>query len=59
MTAALLERGPSFIRNAKSRLVVIDCDRAPERLRDFARRAFRLEYIDGEGRLELYDLLQR
>ena len=53
-TAALLERGPSFIRNAKIAYVVIDCDRAPERLRDFARRAFRLEYIDGEGRLELY-----
>ena len=52
--SALLEQGPSFIRDANIAYVVIDCDRAPKQLRDFARRAFRLEYIDGEGRLELY-----
>jgi hypothetical protein len=52
--SALLEQGPSFIRDANIAYVVIDCDRAPKQLRDFARRAFRLEYIAGEGRLELY-----
>ena len=52
--AALVARGPSFVRDARVAFVVIDCSRAPEALRDFARRAFRLEFVDADGELELY-----
>jgi hypothetical protein len=50
----LVERGPSFIREARIGFVVIDSSRAPEALRHFALRAFRLEFVDAEGGLELY-----
>ena len=52
--AALIARGPAFVRDARVAFVVIDCSRAPEALRDFARRAFRLEFVDADGELELY-----
>jgi hypothetical protein len=54
VTGALIDQGPVFIKDAKIAYVVIDSTRTPARLRDFARRAFRLERIDGEGHLELY-----
>ena len=52
--AALIERGPAFVRNAHVAFVVIDCARAPVALREFALRAFRLEFVEGERGLELY-----
>jgi hypothetical protein len=54
MTAALIEQGPEFIRNSRIAFVVIDSARSSERLREFAARAFRLEYLDAEKGLELY-----
>jgi hypothetical protein len=58
---ALVAQGPAFVREARIAYVVIDHDRTSERLREFARRAFRLEPVDQEGALELYrpDALDR
>jgi hypothetical protein len=54
LTSRLYEVGPAFIRRSKIGFVVIDRDRSTDALREFARRAFRLEYIDGDGSLDLY-----
>jgi hypothetical protein len=51
---SLVEQGPAFVRQARIAYVVIDHHRTSERLRTFARRAFRLEPIDEERGLELY-----
>ena len=47
--AALIERSPAFIRDARIGFVVLDRSRAPEALRTFALRAFGLE-VRGRGR---------
>jgi hypothetical protein len=51
---SLVEAGPPFVRESHLAYVVIDSYRASERLRDFARRAFRLEPVAQERGLELY-----
>ena len=51
---ALVDSGPEFIRRARVGFVVIDTSRAPARLQAFARQAFHLNRIDGEGEFELW-----
>lgn len=50
----LVEQGPAFIDRANITFVVIDSGRAPEALRDFAVRAYRLQLIETDGVFELY-----
>ncbi len=52
--ARLIANGPSFALRSRLNFVVIDCDRAPAALRDFAKRAFRLEHVETDGPFELY-----
>jgi len=52
--AELVERGADFIRRGRIGYVVIDNDRTPPPLRDFAVRALRLQPVTTEGS---YDLL--
>ena len=52
--ARLIEEGPAFARSTRLGFLLIDRERSPAPLRDFAMRAFRLQLIDVEGRLELY-----
>lgn len=51
---ALIEAGPEFARRATVGFVVIDRERTPEALRDFAVRAFRLQLVEVDGIFELY-----
>jgi hypothetical protein len=51
---ALIDAGSSFAQRAEVGFVVIDANRSPARLRDFAIRALHLERVDGEGALTLY-----
>jgi hypothetical protein len=51
---SLVAQGPAFVREARIAYVVIDHHRTSERLREFARRAFRLEPVEKERGLELY-----
>ena len=50
----LIETGPEFARRATVGFVVIDRERTPEALRDFAVRAFRLQLVEVDGIFELY-----
>ena len=50
----LFEVGPAFVRRAKLGFVVIDRGRSTAVLREFALKAFLLEYVDSEGDLQLY-----
>ena len=52
--ARLIAEGPSFARRSRLNFVVIDCDRAPPALREFAKRALRLEHVETDGPFELY-----
>jgi hypothetical protein len=52
--AALVERGHDFIRRARLGYVVIDNERTPPRLRDFAVRALRLRHVGAEGSFDLF-----
>ncbi|HEY7189275.1 MAG TPA: hypothetical protein VH436_22105, partial [Vicinamibacterales bacterium] len=54
LESRLREAGPAFIRRSKIGFVVIDRGRSTDALRELARQAFRLEYVDGDGDLELY-----
>ena len=51
--SALVEGGPDFIRRGRIGYVVIDNDRTPPPLRDFAVRALRLQHVASE---DFYDL---
>jgi hypothetical protein len=51
---SLIAQGPAFVREARIAYVVIDRHRTSERLRDFAKQAFRLETVESESGLELY-----
>jgi len=51
---ALIDGGPSFVERAGIGFVVIDAERSPAHLQDFAMRALHLERVDGEGALTLY-----
>jgi len=50
----LVERGPDFIRRGRIGYVVIDNDRTPPPLRDFAVRALRLQHVATEGSYDLF-----
>jgi hypothetical protein len=52
--ATLVETGPAFLGRSKIAYVVIDMNRSPAPLRDFAVQAFRLRLVDRAGPLELY-----
>jgi hypothetical protein len=52
--AALVERGPEFIRRGRIAYVVIDNDRTPPPLRDFAVRALHLQHVAAEGSYDLF-----
>jgi hypothetical protein len=52
--AALLDRGPEFIRRARIGYVVIDNDSTPPQLRDFAIRALRLQHVSAEESFDLF-----
>ena len=47
--AALTEAGPAFVARAKIAFVVIDCERTSEANREFAIRAFRLQFVEADG----------
>jgi hypothetical protein len=49
-----VERGPDFIRRGRIGYVVIDNDRTPPPLRDFAVRALRLQHVATEGSYDLF-----
>jgi len=51
---SLIEAGPSFIRRANVGFVVIDGDRTPDALREFAVQAFGLQLVDRDDVFELY-----
>jgi hypothetical protein len=51
---ALIEAGPAFIERSAIAFVVIDCDRTSEANREFAIRAFRLQFVEADGPFELY-----
>jgi hypothetical protein len=53
--AALIETGPSFVRAANLGFVIVDRMRAPQQLVDFAIRSLRLQRIEVDGALELYE----
>jgi hypothetical protein len=52
--ARLIDDGPAFARRTRLGFVLIDRDRSPAALRDFAISALRLRLVDVEGQLELY-----
>ena len=52
--AALVERGPEFIRRGRIGYVVIDNDRTPPALREFAVRALRLQHVAAEDSYDLF-----
>ena len=52
--AALTEAGPAFVERAKIAFVVIDCERTSVANREFAIRAFRLQFVEADGPFELY-----
>jgi hypothetical protein len=56
---SLVEAGPSFIRRANVGFVVIDSDRTPDALREFAIQAFALQLVDRDDVFELYAPVQR
>jgi hypothetical protein len=49
-----VERGPEFIRRAHIGYVVIDNERTPPRLRQFAIRAFHLRHVAADGSFDLF-----
>ena len=52
--AALVDAGPAFVERAKIAFVVIDCERTSKANREFAIRAFRLQFVEADGPFELY-----
>jgi hypothetical protein len=52
--AALVQNGPDFIRRGRIGYIVIDNDRTPAPLRDFAVRAFRLQHAATEDSYDLF-----
>lgn len=50
----IMERGPEFIRRGHIGYVVIDNDRTPPSLRDFAVRALSLQHVAAEGSYDLF-----
>ena len=52
--AALVERGAEFIRRGRIGYVVIDNDRTPPPLRNFAVRALELRHVAAEGSYDLF-----
>ena len=52
--ARLIEDGPAFAQRYRVDFVVIDRAWAPEPLRDFAMKAFRLQHVESDGPFELY-----
>jgi len=52
--AALVERGDEFIRRGRLGYVVIDNDRTPPPLRNFAVRALHLRHVAAEGSYDLF-----
>jgi hypothetical protein len=54
LEARLVKVGPAFVRRANIAFVVVDRARAPDALRDFALRAFRLRLVETEGEFDLY-----
>ena len=52
--SALMERGPDFVRRGRIGYVVIDNDRTPPPLRDFAVRALRLQHVAAEDSYDLF-----
>jgi len=52
--AALVDAGPAFVERAKIAYVVIDCERTSKANREFAIRAFRLQFVEADGSFELY-----
>jgi hypothetical protein len=51
---SLVEAGPLFIQRANVGFVVIDSDRTPDALREFAIKAFGLQLVDRDHVFELY-----
>jgi hypothetical protein len=51
---ALTEAGPAFVERAKIAFVVIDCERTSLANREFAIRAFRLQFVEADRQFELY-----
>jgi hypothetical protein len=51
----LLADGPSFVDRSKVGFVVIDRERTPPALREFALAAFGLRLVDVDGNFELYE----
>jgi len=51
---SLIEAGPAFIERANVGFVVIDSDRTPDALREFAVQAFKLQLVDRDDVFELY-----
>jgi hypothetical protein len=56
---SLIEAGPSFIQRANVGFVVIDTDRTPDALREFAVEALALQLVDRDGVFELYTPVPR
>lgn len=52
--ASLVDMGPAFVQRAVVGFVVVDRERCPAALREFAIRAFRLQLIETDGAFELY-----
>jgi hypothetical protein len=52
--AALVERGGEFIRRGRIGYVVVDNDRTPPPLRNFAVRALHLRHVAAEGSYDLF-----
>ena len=52
--AALVERGAEFIRRGRIGYVVVDNERTPPPLRDFAVRALQLRHVAAEGSYDLF-----
>jgi len=52
--SALVERGPDFVRRARIGYVVIDNDRTPPSLRNFAVHALRLQHVVAEDSYDLF-----
>jgi hypothetical protein len=52
--AALVERGAEFVRRGRIGYVVVDNDRTPPPLRNFAVRALHLRHVAAEGSYDLF-----
>jgi len=52
--AAVVARGPGFLRDNHIAFIVIDRQRTPPALRDLAMQAFHLEPVDRDGALDLF-----